>query len=66
MSLSDLEALTRLFAHFMGPIAKTLINREVRSVASIQALCEVLAREIDDRDERERFLRESSQIRKER
>lgn len=59
ISDDDLAALTQYLADSLGPIAKVLVKRFVRQVASREDLVASLAGEIPDGVERERFLRKS-------
>jgi len=54
-----LTTLQRRLARHVGPIAKVLVSGAVRNAANPDALCELLAKNIANPDERRNFLREA-------
>jgi len=61
-SWADEQALTSLqrrLARHVGPIAKVLVSGAIRTAANPEALFELLARNIENPDERRHFLREA-------
>jgi serine/threonine-protein kinase len=54
-----LTTLQRRLARHVGPIAKVLVSGAVRSAPNAEALCELLAKSIENPDERQKFLREA-------
>jgi len=54
-----LTTLQRRLARHVGPIAKVLVSGAVRNAANPEALCELLAKNIENPDERQNFLREA-------
>lgn len=55
-SREELAEVERLLTEYLGPLAHLLVQKEARKAASLQALCTSLAKHINNRDERERFL----------
>jgi serine/threonine-protein kinase len=55
-----LKTLERKLTPFVGPIAGRLIQSAARNAASLEALCETVARGIERPTERDRFLREAT------
>lgn len=64
ISLSDLEAITNKLGRYLGPIATTLVKYQIKSATDIDELCDVLAAEIDDIDDREMFIKDTKKFRK--
>jgi hypothetical protein len=56
---ADLERIGKLFARYIGPMAKVLLRREVAHGGDLEALCRALARHIDSAEQRQHFLREA-------
>jgi eukaryotic-like serine/threonine-protein kinase len=54
-----LTSLQRRLARHVGPIAKVLVSGAVRNAANPDALCELLAKNIENPDERRNFLRDA-------
>ncbi len=52
----ELERLCGIYAHYVGPLARNLVLRELKRAPSLQGLHEALAGEIPDRAERAEFL----------
>jgi serine/threonine protein kinase len=52
----QLEAAEHRLAEFLGPIAKILVERAAGSASSVEELYRSLAEELDDDEERRRFL----------
>jgi serine/threonine-protein kinase len=51
-----LDRLVQALAPHLGPIAKVLVNRAARRVATMKELHEALAAEIPSEDDRRKFL----------
>ncbi len=56
-----LTTLQRQLAEYVGPIAKVLVGSAVRKAADVEALCALLAQNIDQPDARASFLRTALQ-----
>jgi serine/threonine protein kinase len=56
IDLAMVERATRILAHSIGPIARVLVKREMKSTSDWRVLRERLAAEIPSAIERERFL----------
>jgi eukaryotic-like serine/threonine-protein kinase len=54
-----LTSLQRRLAIHVGPIAKVLVSGAIRIAANPDAFCELLAKNIENPDERQNFLREA-------
>ena len=54
-----LARVEKLFARYIGPMARVLVRRESRAADSLEALCRTLAGHIDKPAEQQRFLREA-------
>jgi serine/threonine-protein kinase len=52
-----LNTLQRRLASHVGPIAKVLVGSAIRKAASFEALCDLLAANIEKPEERQNFLR---------
>ena len=55
---AEIEAMTRLMANYIGPIAAIVVKRESRVSASLQHLRQKLADHIRDEGQRAQFLRD--------
>jgi eukaryotic-like serine/threonine-protein kinase len=51
-----LSGIERRFAQHVGPIARYLMHRSMRTATSVQDLCNALAQRIDQPDDRRQFL----------
>ncbi|MBL8435709.1 MAG: hypothetical protein JNL99_12340, partial [Zoogloea sp.] len=56
---ADLARMEKLFARYIGPMAKVLVRRESRNANSLDTLCRALASHIDKDVDRRRFLAEA-------
>ncbi|NUQ72928.1 MAG: hypothetical protein HUU21_05170 [Polyangiaceae bacterium] len=56
---ADLARMEKLFARYIGPMAKLLVRRESRNANSLDTLCRALASHIDKDADRRRFLAEA-------
>ena len=56
---ADLARMEKLFARYIGPMAKVLVRRESRNANSLDTLCRALASHIDKDADRRRFLAEA-------
>ena len=54
-----LARVEKLFARYIGPMARVLVRRESRAADSLEALCRTLAGHIVKPAEQQRFLREA-------
>jgi serine/threonine protein kinase len=55
----ELARIEKLFARYIGPMAKVLVRRESRTANGPETLCRALASHIDKEVERQRFLGEA-------
>ena len=53
---AELARMEKLFARYIGPMAKVLVRRESRNANSLDTLCRALASHIDKDAERRRFM----------
>ena len=56
---ADLARMEKLFARYIGPMAKVLVRRESRNANSLDTLCRALASHIDKDADRRRFMAEA-------
>jgi hypothetical protein len=56
---ADLDRIGKLFARYIGPMAKVLLRREASQGGDLDVLCRALARHIDSAEQRQHFLREA-------
>lgn len=54
-----LSGIERRLARHVGPIARYLVQTSIRTAASLEDLCSLLAQRIDHPDERQKFLSEA-------
>jgi hypothetical protein len=59
ISDEELARIEKLFARYIGPMAKVLVRRESRTANSLETLCRALASHIDKDSERQRFMGEA-------
>jgi serine/threonine protein kinase len=59
LSDADLDRIGKLFARYIGPMAKVLLRREASQGGDLDVLCRALARHIDSAEQRQHFLREA-------
>jgi serine/threonine-protein kinase len=55
---AEIEAMTRLMANYIGPIAAIVVKRESRASANLEHLRQKLADHIRDEGQRAEFLRD--------
>jgi TIR domain len=60
VALENVEALSKAFTRYMGPIAAHLVAREAKLGGSRDALCQRLAQRIVNEKDRAAFLREAA------